>query len=115
MRMGNTDDSIAKAIGARARKVLLSAETMAKQRVAHPELTITEYRLLPDIIEQGEVTQQKESTALFFSKHGRVYRAAVKPSACGELYLVTLHRLDSAEARIASARRLGRILRGPKE
>lgn len=75
--------------------VALSARTMLKQQARHPELTTDEYRLLPDLIEHGEVevTSDRRRLVVTGEFRGRRYRAVVAQTSAGRLYLIGFHRV----------------------
>lgn len=92
--VGYVDAELAAAIGARVREVRLSSDSMKKQRERHPELTVDEYRLLPEITKSGRVIQDKENVLMFIKRFGKWYRATVKSTSDGqELFLVSFHHL----------------------
>ena len=54
------DEDLKRRLGAKQKAVLLSDETLAKQRKHHPELTLAEYRLLPEMIAKGKAIKFAE-------------------------------------------------------
>lgn len=86
--------------------VALSARTMLKQQERHPELTTDEYRLLPDLIEHGEVeaTPDRRRLVITGEFHGRRYRAVVAQTSAGRLYLIGFHRITRRPRRRSGAR-----------
>lgn len=98
--VGWVDDVIAKALDVTVRRVDLSSDTMAKQARRHPELILSEYRQLPDLVRDGLVVRDDEDgvIALFGilrdpEGQSRLYRAVLKRTGDGEaLFLVTFHR-----------------------
>lgn len=92
-------------IGARRQTVWMSAETMAKNRgelptrsAGHPELTIDDYRLIPEIVDQGEVYQAGEERLIYLRRGDRTYRAALKRTADGsDNYFLSLFRPSDAD------------------
>lgn len=112
--VGVIDQSTADAISARPetrRVVRLSEETMEKQRRRHPELDVTHYRLLPDLIERGEVIRDTPQTVIILERRGRLWKAVVKATRTGKaLFLQTLHQITEEE--VAGLRARGAILRG---
>lgn len=95
-------------IGAKTQVVFLSEETMSKQkgllpdREGHPELSIEEYRKLPDVIEGAQtILQDGELTLAFIETDGRTYQAVVKATQSGKrLFLTSFRRLDNARKEI---------------
>ena len=60
-------------LGAKQKAVLLSGETLAKQKQHHPELTLAEYRLLPEMIAKGKAIKFAEQNIHFYTIHGRLH------------------------------------------
>lgn len=82
---------------AMARVVWLSPETAVKQVIHHDDLTVAEYRLLPEVIERGEAFEQHDRRRLVVfhqPEGGRLYRAIVKRTREGERFLTTFHRAN---------------------
>ncbi len=98
--VGWLDDTLTDALKTDVRRVELSSDTMRKQRgelpgnLGHPELTVEEYRKLPEVIRTGRVLQERNRSVLIFGRvGGRLYRAVVKVTADGEAaFLVSMTR-----------------------
>ena len=105
------DGDLKTRLSASQNAVILSDQTLAKQRRHHPELTDTEYRLLPDVVNRGLVVAQGDQRLVFFHREGRIYKAVVKATQDGkELYLVTFHRTDD-ERELEREKSRGRVVR----
>ena len=112
--VGYVDDELATALKANTKTVVISDATMTKQRDHHPELTVTEYQLLPDMIENGLVIQQVSQRLMFLRSGNRIYRAIVKSTKDGnQLFIVSFHRTDAK--RLNRDKKKGQILREEKE
>ena len=86
------DEGLKRRLGAKQKAVLLSDETLAKQRKHHPELTLAEYRLLPRMIAKGKAIKFAEQNIHFYTIHGRLHRAVMKTTEKRhENYLTTFH------------------------
>ena len=72
------DEQTQKAIGARTQTVWLSDETLAEHLKKHPEIGLDQYRLLPEIINSGEVYKQGNVRLIYLWRDGKLYRAGVK-------------------------------------
>ncbi len=86
----------AAALGATARTVRFSPQTLEKQRGRHQELTIADYRLLPEIISNPAhaLREDDRKVRLLWESDGQWWRATVKATGQGnELYVLSLHRL----------------------
>lgn len=88
--------------------VWLSAETAVKQIIHHDDLAVADYRLLPEVIENGEAFRQDAERRLVVFHElegGRLYRAIMKRTRDGQLFLATFHRTNQ-RGRQAMRRRL---------
>ena len=111
--VGFIDSTLSSAINAKANKVVISAETLAKQRDRHPELDLEEYQLLPEMIERGLVIQLSDQKLMFLRSGTKLYRGVAKSTANGnELFMLSFHRTDAR--RMARDRKKGEILREEK-
>jgi SPP1 gp7 family putative phage head morphogenesis protein len=96
--VGWLDDTLTDALKTEVRRVDLSAGTMRRQRgeltgaPGHPELTIDDYRRLPEVIGNGRVLQESDRVVQIFGQaDGVMYRALVEVTGDGEAaVLVTL-------------------------
>lgn len=108
--VASVDAELKQRLNAKQNTVLLSAETLNKQRRNHPELTDNEYRLLPDLINEGAVIEQDNQRVVFFRRNSRLYKAVVKTTKSGrEIYLVSFHRADIRD--FDREKNRGRLLR----
>jgi hypothetical protein len=74
----------------------ISNETLAKNKAAHPELTIDAYRNLQNIIENAELVLQEEDRWLVFIKSGdQYYLTVIKSTQSGEGLFVQSLRLTN--------------------
>ena len=111
--IGQVDDRLAGAIGARARSVLLSQDTAIKQINRGRDLTASDYRRLQTILDRGEVIQETPRHLAYnwADRQGRWWRAVVKATRDGNgLFLLTYHRTSAAAVQRRQAR--GEMLRG---
>lgn len=109
--VGRLDDALADAIGARTRVPLLSAQTLAKNREAHPEVTLEEYLRLPEIIEAGLAIQDSPVSLVLVREIERRYFAALKATRSGEaIYVTSLRRMDRPQE-LERLKRRGKVLR----
>lgn len=100
-------------LGAKNNAVTLSAETMTKQLAHHPELTPDEYRLIPDVVDHGQVIDRGDSKLVFFHTAGRFYKLSLKVTQDLEgLFVTTFFRTDQREQLRDS--RKGRVVREGK-
>lgn len=77
----------------------LSSETVAKQRDKHPELTVDDYRRIPDIVDQGEAFAQGNNRLVFLFEDDVVWRLALKATARRhELYVIHLIKTSREKA-----------------
>lgn len=81
--------------------VVLSQRSVLAHKAKHPDVTLADYRLLPQIIEGGEVWQVpgQAERLIFITLDGVRYRAALKRTRDGSKnYLVTLFRIAKGSA-----------------
>lgn len=93
-----------------ARVVRVSAESAVKQVMRHTDLTLDDYRRLPDVIEEGVMTAEPSGRHLVFfldmDEHYR-YKAAIKQTGNNELFLTNfqkVHEKDVPRAKRRAAR-----------
>jgi hypothetical protein len=85
-------------LGAKQNAVMLSRATLLKQQAHHPELTLDEYRLIPDVIDYGKVINREDNKLIFFHKAGRLYKLDMKVTGNSEeLFLTTFFRTTIKE------------------
>lgn len=85
-------------LDARSQSVWFSQDSLLKNKgeiparsKGHPELTLGDYRMIPEIIDSGEVYQQGEEKLVYLLKGDKVYRAALKRTKDGsENYFLSL-------------------------
>jgi len=98
-------------IGAERQTVWLSSETLAKNKAAHDELALADYRSLPERIDTAQlVVQDGGQTLVFIRANGNIYHAAVKTTRTGTANYLTSYRL-SGEADVARMRKKGTVVR----
>ena len=108
------DEDLQRRLGAQQKAVLLSDETLAKQKVSHPDLTAEEYQLLPEIFHKGRVIRENEHNIHFYAIRGRLYKAVVKiTQKRHENYLTTFHR--ARKKQVESETRGGLLIRDWRE
>ncbi len=87
-------------MNARSNLIVLPTAIYRKQRGempaisrGHPELTVADYRALPDIIADALViAQDGDSKLIFFSRQGRIYKAVVRQDAIYDMpAIVSFH------------------------
>ena len=84
------DEKTQQLLSANSKVILFSKESLDAHLLKHPEITAKDYQLIPDIIEKGELYLQKEKRYALLYKNGRLYRAAIKTTASGEVYFLSL-------------------------
>ncbi len=108
--IGYIDPVLSEELQAKTRKVVISSKTLAKQREPHPDLSIEEYQVIPEMIASGLIVQDSNQTILFFRTNGKLYRSAINRTKGGkELILTTFHR--TTQRQLAKERRSGRLIR----
>lgn len=85
-------------LGSKVNAVMLSAETLRKQHANHPELSLEEYQLIPDIVDDGKVIDRGDNKLVFFHTADHFYKASLKVTGNRqELFLTTFYRTDARE------------------
>lgn len=104
--VGTVPETVRQALGAETPHVLLSDETFEKQNAHHPELSAEDYGRLPEILAKPHIIAQDGARrVVFFRRHGKDYRAALKTTQDGaETYLVSFHRTEQVAIRRALKR-----------
>lgn len=102
-------DEAAKAIKAHDPVAMLSADSLAKNKAHHPELTLRDYQSLPDLGRPDLIVQDSDQTVVLVRKGEDWYAAAVKATKSGEGTFVTSFRRTS-DADVARLRRRGKVL-----
>ena len=106
------DEDLKRRLGAKQKAVLLSDETLAKQKKHHPELTLVEYRLLPKTINAGMVIKEPGRRLVFFESKsmGKLYMAVMKTTEnSNENYLTSFRQTTDKD--MQRKKRQGRIVR----
>ena len=108
--VGFLPDGLKEAIEAKTSRIFLSHETMEKQRKRHSGLKVSDYKLLPKVLEKGLVIKDGSQTHIFIHIGKKVYRASVKSTMKGEeLYLISFTKIDQKEIR--RMRKKGEVIR----
>lgn len=94
--------------------VLLSADTIVKQRLQHPDIDVDDYRTAPYALRYGLVLWlpewPRQLTFCFNDHDGRRYRLFVKSTLRGDgLFVTSLHRTKPRQTKALLKR--GTILR----
>lgn len=90
-----------------ARVVRLSAESAVKQVIRHPDLTLDDYRRLPDVIEGGAVITEpsgRHLTLFLEMDTGHRYKAAIKQTVNNEIFLTNFQKIHEKDVRRAKRR-----------
>jgi len=72
------DETTQKAINAGAQTIWLSNATLAEHLTKHPEIGLQQYRMLPEIVDKGEIYKQDGAKVIYLRRDGKLYRASVK-------------------------------------
>jgi hypothetical protein len=87
-------DAAAKAIGAKQTVAVLSEETLAKNKVHHPDLSLEDYREIPELGEHPDmIVQDGENTVVLVRRGEKIYWGAVKATQSRESSFLTSFRL----------------------
>lgn len=89
--VGALSESDVAILGTKSTVVLMSKESLEQHKLKHPEVTIDDYRKLPEIIENGEMYETQIRRYVLLKMNEKTYRAAMKVTQDGsEVYLLSL-------------------------
>lgn len=98
------------ALGTKASVAYLSGETVSKQLEKHPEVTLDDYRRIPDIVDNGDVYQQAGNRLIYLQEGDAVYRLALKATkSSNELFVLSLFKTTRTAANKEVASRMKRL------
>jgi hypothetical protein len=94
-----------------SRTVLLSSDTLAKQRRDHPEIPNALYRAVQGVIDEAFlVVQDLDTTLVFVDRQEHLIHIALKATRRGDgLYITSLRYTNEAD--VQRIRRRGQIVR----
>jgi len=105
------DEPFRKAVGTTSQVVLLSEETLGKNRTAHPELALADYQRLPMAIGEATLIVEKEGQILVFVKReDKFYFSVVKATDDRAQNYLTSFRVTNL-ADVKREMNLGKVLR----
>jgi hypothetical protein len=77
----------------------MSADTVSKQLKQHPELSVDDYRRIPEIVDQGDAHVQGNNRLVFLFEGDEVWRLALKATnKRHELYVISLFKTSREKA-----------------
>ena len=81
--------------------VLMSKESLEHHKSKHPEITLDDYKKLPEIIAKGEIYETQERRYILLKIEEKTYRAAMKVTKSKtEVYLLSLIAQSNKKADI---------------
>jgi hypothetical protein len=90
-------------LGSETATVLLSQHSLSEHLIAHPEIGITDYLKVQQVLESGEVYRQGDERLIYMTIAGVSYRAVLKRTADGmKNYFLTLFRNDKRKPPLGS-------------
>jgi len=85
-------------LGTETATVLLSRVSVDEHISKHPEITIKDYKLVQNMIDNGDIYQQGETRLIYLHQQDHWYRLALKRTGDGlKNYFLTLFRNDKAK------------------
>ena len=94
---------LCQAIHATTHAVLLSKETVVKQKKEHSDLTLEHYRLIPDAIRHGLVIHERARpdclTICYNRREGERYVVALKGASSGAIFVTSFHKMRPRQIR----------------
>ena len=104
-------EELRKAISAQTQTVLLSDETLIKNKRRHPELALSDYQRLPFVIDEAQlIVQDGERTLVFYRVGDVIYYTVVKRTHSGRTLFLTSFRKASNDD-VDRIRKKGKILK----
>lgn len=105
-------DAVRAAIGAKRHVALLSAESATKNVKRHPDLSISDYRVLPLTGERPQLVIQDGARSVVFVTRGeRLVWTVVKATVSGEgLWVTSVRRTNAADVAALRKRRGAKVL-----
>ncbi len=98
-------------VNATTQTVLMSDETLAKNKREHPDMPLAVYQQLPDVLENAQlVILEGDRFLVFIRRDGELYHAVVKATQTGQGLYLTSYRL-TGEADAARIKRRGVVLK----
>lgn len=98
------------AIGALSQTVYLSQESVAAHIVKHPEIGLSDYQKIPDILDQGAIYKQGDDRLVVLAVAGVLYRAGLKRTKNGSKnYFLTLFKTNDKAAERSIVSKLERL------
>jgi len=98
-------------VGAKAQTVLLSADTLRKNKTNHPEIKLAEYQTVQQLLDAAQlVVKEKEFTLVFIKRGDALYQAVIKATSSGQALFLTSLRVSSLED-AARMRRRGEVVK----
>jgi len=103
----------AKAIGADRRVAVLSKDSLVKNKNSHPDLTLGDYRVLPDMgFDPTVIVRDGENTVVLVRRGGGIFWAAVKAARPGgKETFITSFRKSNVE-NVAALLKKGKVIFG---
>lgn len=87
-------------LDAQSQTVWMSQTTLLDHLDKHPDIGLEDYRLIPEILDQGEVYKQDDQRLVYLKRGDKLYRAGLKRTADGmENYFLTLFETTDARAK----------------
>lgn len=97
-------------LGSKTQAIWLSSETMIKNKAAHPDIDLNDYRLLPKIVDTGEVYRQGEERLIYLREAAKLYRASLKRTQDeSENFMLSLFETTSEKAKKQVVKKYERI------
>lgn len=94
------DDATMQALETRNQTVRISSGTVDEHLIKHPEIGLAEYRLIPEMMDKGEIYQRGANRLIYLWRDGKLYRAALKKTkGDASNYVLTLFQTTDKVAK----------------
>lgn len=100
-------------IGTQSQTVYLTNDTITKNTKRHPEMNISEYQKIPELIEnmgKGVVVNDTYKSMIFIKRNGKILYAAIKRTESGKTLFLTSFRYAN-EIEVERAKKKGKVIK----
>lgn len=97
--VGNISYKIAAAINSKTNLIKLSVDSMIKNLIEHPELTLNEYKNISYYINNAEyILKKNNKNLIYFKIDKKIYQFVIKRTKTGnEMFITTFHKASAKQ------------------
>lgn len=92
-KVGNISQKLSKSINSETTIIKFSADSLIKNIIEHPELSIEEYEKISEYLNNAEyILKKNNKNLIYFKINNKIYQFVIKQTKNGkELYITTFH------------------------